>query len=283
MRKLSVIVVFFSLLVVHFNDAYAGAWVQKKGRSLHILAYYFYTTDRMFEDYGDLEKISDDGRFTKHEINYYTEIGVFERLTLIGNFFFDFLKFDSDSDEDTNAGFSDQEIGARYSIISSPVVFSVQGLFIFPAYSSDDALDEDVEDEPALGNRDIGLEGKLLLGKGFTLLGVPAYTNLEAGVRFRIGDPADQIRYQALLGIKPRGWEIMFFIDGIEGLRNEDEIEVSENVTIVPDFSLIKGTVSVVIPIYKDRVSFELAGFWHLLGRNTGGGGGIKSGIWLRF
>ncbi|HEX3034599.1 MAG TPA: hypothetical protein VHT73_05610, partial [Thermodesulfobacteriota bacterium] len=104
-----------------------------------------------------------------------------------------------------------------------------------------------------------------------------------AGVRFRIGDPADQIRYQALLGIKPRGWEIMFFIDGIEGLRNEDEIEVSENVTIVPDFSLIKGTVSVVIPIYKDRVSFELAGFWHLLGRNTGGGGGIKSGIWLRF
>ncbi len=283
MRTLNVAVVFFSLLVVHFNDAYAGAWVQEKGKSLHIFAYYFYTTDDIFGDYGDLDGIPNDGRFTKHQINYYTEIGVFERLTLIGNFFFDFLKFEDDFDEDTNAGFSDQEIGARYNFISSPVVFSVQGMFIFPAYSSDDALDENVQDEPPIGNRDIGLEGKLLLGKGFTLKGITAYANLEAGVRFRIGDPSDQIRYQALFGIKPRGWEIMFFIDGIEGLRNEDEIEVSENVTIVPDFSLMKGTVAVVIPIYKERVSFELAGFWHFLGRNTGGGGGVKSGIWLRF
>ncbi|HSE82950.1 MAG TPA: hypothetical protein VLB01_00210 [Thermodesulfobacteriota bacterium] len=285
MRKLNVAIAFFSLLIAHSDNAYAGAWVQPKGRSLHIMKYYFYTTDDQFEGYGDLDSLPNDGRFTKNEINYYVEVGATDKLTLIGNFFYDFLKYKDDFVTNTNNGFSDQEIGARYNIISSPVVFSVQGSFIFPAYSSDDALkgNSPPEDEPALGNQDIGLEARLLLGKGFMLLGIPAYTNLEAGVRFRIGDPSDQIRYQTLFGIKPGGWEIMLFIDGIEGLRNEDEVVFSENVTVIPDFSLIKGTVAVVIPIYKNRVSLELGGFWHLLGRNTGGGGGVESGIWLRF
>jgi hypothetical protein len=275
MNKLYFTSLLLLFLSVPLDSVYAGAWVQEKGESLHILTYYFYTTDDVFEDYGDLDSISNDGRFTKHQINYYTEVGVLERLTLIGNFFFDFLKSEDDFGTDRNAGFSDQEVGARFNIATSPVVFSVQGLFVFPTY--------DLDDEPILGNQDIGLEGKLLFGKGFAISGIPSYANVEGGVRFRIGEPSDQVRYQLLLGIKPGGWEIMLAVDGIEGLRNEEEFQVSENVTVNTDFSLVKTTGSVVIPVYRRRVFLELGGFWHVLGRNTGGGGGVKSGLWFRF
>lgn len=275
MKKLNFTVFLFFLIMVSANGVYAGAFLQEKGKSLHIFTYYFYTTDEVFESYGDLEGLSNDGRFTKHQINYYTEVGVLKKLTLIGNFFFDFLKFEDDFGTDRNSGFSDQEVGARYNIFTSPFIFSLQGMFIFPTYSLDD--------EPLLGNQDVGLEGRLLFAKSFDLFGIPSYTNVETGVRFRIGEPSDQIRYQLLLGIKPKGLEIMLAIDGIEGLRNEEEFQVSENVTVDPDFSLIKATGSVVIPVYKRTVFVELGGFWHFLGRETGGGGGVKSGVWLRF
>lgn len=272
MKKVFIFTVLFMLPAL--TKSLAGAWVQEKGKSLHIFTYYFYTTDKLFKGYGDREAIPNNGKFTKHEFNYYMEAGLLKRLTLVGNFFFDFLEFKDAFSKDRNRGLGDQEVGIRVNLFNEPFVFSVQGLFVFPAYSLDDT--------PLLGNQDVGLEGKLLAGKSFLLLGIPSYVNTEAGIRFRIGEPSDQIRYQLLLGIKPRtGWEIILAIDGIEGLRNEEPFRVSKNVTINPDFSLIKGTGSVVIPITRS-LSLEFGGFWHFMGRNTGEGWGIKVGSWFR-
>ncbi len=272
----TVFVIFFFGLILHAEPLFAGAWVQEEGKQLHITTYSFYTTERSFGSHGDLDRIPNNGRFTKHELNHYAEFGLTKRFTAIGNFFFDFLEFKDDGSRDRNQGFSDQELGGRLNLTTDPLIFSLQGLVIFPTYS--------LKTTPLLGNKDTGVEGRLLFAKEFSFFRVPSYVNTEVGVRFREGEPSDQLRYQLGWGLKPaEGWELILALDGIEGLRNEKPLIVSNNVVINPDFSFLKLTGSLVIPIVPNRVSFEIGGFRHLSGRDTGEGWGVKSAVWLRF
>ena len=224
MRKFKAGLFTLLLLSVVLQPVFAGAWVQEKGKSQHIFSHYFYTTDRVFERYGKLDHIGGRGRFTKNEFNYYTEAGIFRRLTAVGNFFYDIVRFKNDSGTDTNSGFGDQEMGLRWNLAQKPFVTSLQGLVIFPLYPGGKGT--------PLGNRDVGLEPKILFGKSFHLINIPSYINLEGGVRFRIGAPSDQLRYQILWGVKPwKKWEYTIAVEGIEGLRNEEPLRTSNNVT----------------------------------------------------
>src|SRR4051812_29722874 len=89
-------VIFFCgtiLFLGFFANARAGAWAQPKGHGLTIMTYVFYTTDQQFGDGWTLESFSDSGRFTKNEWNLYVEYGLFDRVTLVGNFFLDALAY----------------------------------------------------------------------------------------------------------------------------------------------------------------------------------------------
>ena len=63
------------LKLTFFSEANAGAWTQAKGNSQHIISYRYYTTDRFFDVDGELTDKR--GRFTKHEVNYYNEYGLY--------------------------------------------------------------------------------------------------------------------------------------------------------------------------------------------------------------
>lgn len=84
-----------------------------------------------------------------------------------------------------NSGVGDVDLGLRYRLIDGPFIFSVQGLFKAPFLYSEDA-------DLSLGNGQIDVEGRALLGKSLGKLG---YFGVEAGYRFRADDPVDEFRY----------------------------------------------------------------------------------------
>jgi hypothetical protein len=273
MRKITTFLILCAICTgFHSNLLWAGAWGEQKGHSFHSLSYSYYRTSHEFESYGDIERFENSGRFQKHQINYYTEIGLTERFTGVGNFFYDWIEFKNNFGRDRNDGLSDQELGLQYRITKSPkYVLSFLGLVAFPAYS--------IKESPRLGNQSVSLEPRLLFGKNLKFFDIPAYTNIEVGYRFRTEEPSDQIRYQFLLGLKPKkDWEIIGAIDGIEGMRNEEPIRTADNVTIRPDFSLIKLRAELIVPL-REQIALEIGCFYHVLGRDTGQGWGVKSGI----
>lgn len=162
-------------------QALAGAWTAKEGAIYSKVAFnYFDTTTRFGDDnLGGFE------RFRDANVSFYLEYGIQDNLTFFASTAVKDLRNTANGQNTDNFGVGDVDLGLRYNIINEPVVFSVQGLFKAPYLYSEDA-------ELPLGNGQIDVEGRALIGKSLGRLG---YFGLEAGYRFRADDPVDEFRY----------------------------------------------------------------------------------------
>ncbi len=169
-------------------DANAGAWTAKKGSAYHKFALNTFDATSSFG-------VTEEGfeNFSDNNFTYYGEYGLQDNLTLFGSAAFKSISRTDFGVEVDNEGIGDVDIGLRYNFYDGDFVFSGQFAFKAPyLYSENAAL--------PLGNGQEDFEFRLLFGKG---LGKFGYVGLEAGYRFRVGDPVDEFRYLIEYGFNP--------------------------------------------------------------------------------
>jgi len=273
-RSLHLIPVYFCLLlgtILPLQQSQAGAWSQPKGDGLAIMTYRFYGTDSSFNMRGDRVNYADGGYFAKHQMNLYVEYGLLDRLTFIGNFFYDFVSSDNNFTQDGNNGFPYQELGLRYQFYDVPAM-SFQALVSIPTSSN--------EATPALSNNQFDYEFAYYLGGNYSIFGYDAFWDLGVGYRVRTGAPSDEFRWYATTGvILSEDWEVFLQAEGIHGLGGDRPQFIGNNVLLTTDFQLIKLRMSVVYHI-DENWSLQAGPVVHIWGNNTGAGGGAEAAVW---
>lgn len=171
----------------------AGAWTQEKKASYYYLSFICYNTSSQFSEAGRITPFSNRGIFRKKELNYYLEYGLDEDITLIGNFFYDWIEYRDDLWKRTNQGFSSIELALRYKLLEKNYVLSFHSLLSIPPRVEEDLL-------LPITDGQVALELRLLLGKYFPNSKV--YVNLEFGARKHCREPHEELRYQVLAGSK---------------------------------------------------------------------------------
>ena len=259
------------------SPAYGGAWTFPQGNGQVILNNTYYRAGDEFTKGGNRRAFSDDGEFTKYEFNPYIEYGIRDDLTLVLNLFARRVAFANDFSSDDNFGFADPEIALRYRLTppESRTVWAVQANVKLPISYPDG--------NPPLGNEQTDVEARVLVGRGFSIGDRWAYWNVELGYRFRDKEPADEIKFEATLGVSPIAkWLLIGQFFGTVGLRNGTSVRIGDNPTIDPNYDLYKVQLSVVYEL-TDSVRLQLGYVRDLAGRNTGAGEAALLAVWFRF
>jgi len=249
----------------------AGAWTKEKRASYHYLSFTYYNTSSQFSEDGKIIPYSNQGKFSKREVSYYLEYGLEEDITLIGNFFYDWVEYRDNFWARSNQGFSSIELALRCKLLENNSTLSLQSLVSIPPRA---------EEYPSLpiSNGQFALELRLLLGRYFPRL--KAYTNLEFGIRRFCEKGTEELRYQVLGGCK-KWWPCEFALqyDGIIGLKNSEPTETLQYDAIgTEDYDLHRLTATIIYHLNQER-SLTLQYYHHIAGRNTGEGWGITGGI----
>jgi len=249
----------------------AGVWTRKKQAFYHQLIFTYYETSTQFTRAGEITAFDNRGRFEKKELNYYLEYGISDRLTLVGNFFYDWIKYQDDFSDLTNLGFSSSEIALRYKLFERRFLFSLQSLVSIPPRCREDPL-------IPITNGQVDLELRLLLGR--YLPQSKTYTNVEFGVRRRFEEPADELRCQLLVGSKNRKpWEFVLQYDGTVSLKNGKLTEIPQyDVIRTNEYDLHRVSGTIIYHLRGAR-KLTLQYYRHVAGKNTGEGWGLSGGI----
>lgn len=240
------------------------------------MTYNFYYTSQQFSDSWNVEDFSDNGSFSKNQLNLYLEYGITDRLTFIGNFFLDYLRFENDFVDNTNFGLADQEVGLRYRLRELPPQ-SLQLTVKIPGPYN-------INNQPALGNGQTDVELAYYIGSAYQVLGRWGFVDAGFGYRLRTGPPADELRWYLTAGINITDRLQLYYIEasGIHGLGNDTPQFVGENILLTTDFDLIKVGCSLLYRL-SDNWIIQAGPFWQPAGRATGAGGGFKAAVWFEF
>lgn len=191
--KTSFLLVLIFLLVT--GTVFAGAWTRDKGGLYVQLTGNNYKADENFDDDGDKEDFPFGGEFTDKNASVYMEYGLRDDLTLLGSCSYKKLEYEDDLIINKTDGLSDLELGLKYRLLTTQHggVVSAQALVKIPeAYDEDDAV--------PLGNCQYDYEARLLYGQSL-YPHFPGYLNAELGYRFRVEDPADELKYLIEAGV----------------------------------------------------------------------------------
>lgn len=248
--------------------SFAGAWTAPKGDVYFKSAInYFSTTERFGDD--DLGGFE---RFRDVNASFYLEYGLQDNLTFFAATAVKDLRNTANGADTNNFGVGDVDLGLRYNLINGPFVFSVQGLFKAPFLYDEDA------DLP-LGNGQIDVEGRALIGKSLGKLG---YFGLEAGYRFRADDPVDEFRYLVEYGFDlSKSAYFRTKLDGTLGLGTiDDTVDISNaaNPSLPLAFDLGKLEYTLGYKLDK-RWSVEVTGTSNIYGQNTLRGTAVQFAI----
>jgi len=268
-----------ALFTLPTAPALAGAWVAEEGRTLGILKFSHTNDAAVFDDARDRTRFPEGGTSRQDQLNLYIEHGLTPDLTLIGNFYYNYVSFDSDTFDGSNNGFGDQELGVRYRLnppgsAGGPWVGAVQALVSIPTYDEDEA--------PALGMGGYGFELRYSVGRGFMLGDRTGYLDAGAAFRLRTGDPADEFRFDIASGLAVTpNWMVIGELNVIEGLgngRGDNRMSFIDST----DYDLTKLQLSALYTLTHD-VHFQVGYTEPVFGRNTGAAGGPFVAGWWRF
>jgi protein XagA len=172
-------------------DACASAFLQPVGEGDIITATEFSGSTRAFDQNGKLIPIPD---YRKFELASYIEYGLFDRLTLIAQPFYENARQD-----DSAVSTPGVEIGARYGVAKfGPTVVSVQGLVHIPFHPGQASQGGFDEDSVFAGDL------RLLVGHTFAVDGMPGFLDLQGGYRWQGDGVPDEWHADFTAGIRPR-------------------------------------------------------------------------------
>jgi hypothetical protein len=259
------------------GSASGGAWTLPQSSGQVILNNLYYHATEEFTRGGHRRSFSNDGEFTKYEFNPYIEYGLLDDLTLVLNLFARRVAFSNDFSGEVNFGLADPEIALRYRLSppSAQTVVSVQATIKLPV-----AVPHDV---PPLGNEQTDVEGRLLVGRSFSIGPRWGYWDVELAYRFRDEEPADEIKLDATLGMSlSERWLVIGQFFGTRGLRNGTPIRIRNNPTIDINYDLYKAQLSIVYQLTQN-VRLQAGYVRDLAGRNTGAGEAALLSVWFRY
>ena len=273
--RLLLTVLIVSLLVP--TSLYAWAWTQDAGHGQIILTASFFQTSRSFDDRGNPKRFADDASFRQLMLNPFLEYGMSTRNTLVVNANIPFLRYASSQGIVRSAGLGDVEIGLKRRLNSpeSKWALSCQVAVMFPAYPDSRV--------PAPGNHQEDIEGRMMAGRGATLLMRHAFWAVEGAFRYRNGAPSDQARAEASVGADlNRRLTVMAQFFAIKSLRNGTPLTMTSNPNSQSDFDLYKYQPSVVYRLsHTTLVQFGANSTF--CGRNAGRGLAPMFALWQRF
>ena len=265
-------------------NAYAGAWTLEKGKRQHIITYRTYATVAYFS--GDGERRDKLGRFTKHEVNVYSEYGVNDNLTAGLSLF---VSRSSDIsranayyalEESTPMTHSIELSGLRRSELflrsqlyrDDTYVFSLQPVVSLPGYYTHRSEGSAIADAFEWG-------GDALAGRNFSFLGRSHFADLSAGYRIRGDGLGDQYRLHGGVGLSlDDDWTLLPELDmtvAASGIHLATTTITGQN-----DYDLTKAQLSAVYKV-NDAIRLQGGAYAHIAGRNTGAGGGALFSVWI--
>ena len=259
------------------NMAQAGAWTVPYGTTQVIKTYSVYSSEftnviQVNNNTSYVEK----GQFVKLEFQPIVEVGATNDLTVgLSPSFQNITVVDGRGDVFNNAGLSSVDLYFRQKIWKDDfTVFSVQPLVkLYGIY--------DEEASPSLGQNQLDLELRGLIGRSFWVEEKWHYVNAELAYRKRLESPSDEIRADFTLGYRFFGKFVfmpqVFSIFAVDSSNAADRI-----VTNSTDFDLVKTQLSLVQEV-SPNLAFQIGVFSHAYARNTGDGGGALVSVWTSF
>lgn len=257
-----------TLLLLSSANAYAGAWTQGKDKGQIIVNTLYYSTDTLFNNQGNRTA---QAKYTKYELNPYLEYGWTDTITVGANLSLQRANQSSQS----NWGIGDSEFFIRTRLWQQDgFVLSLEPMVKLPS-------PESTNETPRLGGRDMDAGLGVSAGYGFSAWGLNHFANVDAGYRWRFGDPENQIKLAGTAGLSatPR-WMIMPQV--FATLRTDDPPVATFTQSSGDDYNLIKLQLSAVYKV-NDEVSLQFGGFSHADGKNVGGGEGAFFSLWKTF
>lgn len=265
--------VLISLSIFWTLPAYAGAWLQPKGRGQIILNSLYYTSDSRYDDYGFRQPQS---TYQKYEINPYIEYGLYEELTIGAN-----LSLQSVA-QDNARGISQKTtaLGDSEFFVRTPV-WQNKKLFISAAPMIKIPSPSSSNDTPRVGSSYPDLALGLSLGSHFHAYGRKHFVDVGYTYRHRLGKPLDQMQLSTTIGLSITDrWSLLS--QAFTTTRTSTPISPSFTQSASDDYDLLKLQISVVYR-FTDRTSFQFGAFGDVAGRNVGIGRGTLFSVWRTF
>jgi hypothetical protein len=220
-----------------------------------------------------------DGTFSRAGVGLYGEYGLTPDVTVGGSTMVEQVRLRGSIVPGQTAGIADVELFARPVLWrGEDAIIAAQGTAAIPTGYA-------LNRNPALGDGAVGLEPSLLFGEGFALGAWPSFFDIQAGYRFRLGVPADQIRIDATLGTHPaEGWMLLLQSHNNISARNQGGGLVGLGYAggYGTNFDLYSISFSAVRDI-EPEVSLELGMTSELAGRNYNTGNGVFFSLWRKF
>lgn len=209
------------------------------------------------------------GTFRRFEFGSYGEYGLTNRITLSAAAGAQARQLDPGTTTLSTTGIGDVELAARATVRQEAYwAFATQGVIKVPT-------GYDPNTNPALGNGQVDLEPRLLIGHGFSIGSWPAFVDIGAGYRFRTGSPSDQVRFDGTVGVHPaKDWLLLLQSYNIIGMQNERPGGTDFNLSTV-----------VASAVYELSVSWavQVGGFSEVASRNYNTGNGAFFAVWWKF
>lgn len=225
----------------------------------------FTTSPTGFDRSGKVVDIAD---YTKFEFSPYFEYGLTDDITFIAQPQLRSVTV-ARWQEARHTGLGYTDLGARLRLWSSDrAVLSGQALVRIPGVSD--------ENDPAqAGSTDTEVDIRLLYGRAFDLGPWPSFVDTQFGYRWRQGRPADQVRFDLTLGVRPRE-DILLLAQSFNtfaALASYDFLERDRE---------HKVELSVVWDATR-HLSLQFGGIATVAGRNTLRERGVVAALWWRF
>ena len=205
--------------------------------------------------------------FSKAEASGFLEYGITDSFALVAA---PTLSHQRDGPATNSVSGSDSSaFGARVALWQVPGwVVAVQALMQPPVAAESDAAQ--LQDG---GARAFATDVRLMLGHGFTVYGLPAFFDIDPGVRVRAAPFPDEARLDATIGVRP--WPRLLFM-------LQDFSSFAPPRGIVARQSSSKLQMSVVYDLSRTW-SVQAGGFHTIVGRDVIRETGPFGALWYRF
>ncbi len=214
------------------------------------------------------------GRFERIDSALYTEIGVTNRLLAGFQAAFGRTTLQTPFESAAATGFSDLEGFVQYTVLRGHrAATSIRLAGARPA-----ALAGGARQELAADGADIEL--RALHGRDIIQRPVKIFITAEAGYRARLGDAADQVRADGIIGIEPSDhWLILLEGQSITSLQNETRFETGAGGA---DFDIVRFQPSLVWRA-NERWAVRAGASFEVATRNVAPARRLFLGLWTTF
>lgn len=244
--------------------AHASAWTQPQGAGQVIVTGVYSHSAKGLDAKGDTIDIDD---YTKAEAYVLAEYGVTDDLTVMAIPSFSHVAVDGANAETNGPGYT--EIGARYRLAhSDDAVFSLQGSVRLPGRKRRDSVAQ-------VGATDSEIDLRALAGKSFHIGASEAFVDVQGGYRIRNGEPPNEFRLDATLGVRPAK-KLLLLAQAFTTVSDGD------GRGIFAKYRYLNAYASAVYDV-APHWSLQLGALATVSGRNALRERGVLAGVWYKF